>query len=378
MWNFRALKWIDLRVILIIFSLMIVSLLIISSYSQEEHIDPGESSFWTPLVFKQIQFFTVGWIAFLLAAAFDYSKLREWTWILYLLMILSLIGLFFTPSIQRVHRWYKIPFIGFNFQPSEYAKLSVVISLSWFLERRKNLAESWGTVFLAALVVGIPFLLILKQPDLGTALVLLPITLVIFYFGNIRPSVLKWMSLIGFSALLLTSAIFLQLLPHETLRPYATKVIKEYQFERFNPNSHHQKASITAIGLGGWTGSGWKKSSYAKQGWLPAPYTDSVFPSFGEEFGLLGLIFLIFLFYALIHCIFQVSAMVKDAFGRLLSAGIGVYIAMHVLINIGMMCGFLPITGVPLMLVTYGGSSVIATMTALGIVQSIYIRRRTC
>ena len=122
-------------------------------------------------------------------------------------------------------------------------------------------------------------------------------------------------------------------------------------------------------------GTGWKKSEFAGGGWLPTPYTDSAFASFGEEFGFIGLLFLMVLFYALIYFSFQVTAVVKDDFGRLLSAGISVYLAMHILVNIGMMCGFLPITGVPLILITYGGSSVISTMMALGILQSIYIRR---
>ena len=169
--------------------------------------------------------------------------------------------------------------------------------------------------------------------------------------------------------------IFLGILPHETLRPYATKVLKDYQFDRLNPATHHQKAATTAIALGGLTGTGWRKSEFSGRGWLPAPYTDSVFPSFGEEFGLLGLLLLMVLYYALIYFSFQVTAVAKDPFGRLLSAGVTVYLAMHILVNIGMMCGFLPITGVPLILVTYGGSSILSTMMALGILQSIYSRR---
>ena len=108
---------------------------------------------------------------------------------------------------------------------------------------------------------------------------------------------------------------------------------------------------------------------------MPAPYTDSVFPAFGEEFGFIGLLLLLALFYALIYFSFQVAAVAKDHFGRLLAAGVAVYLTMHILLNIGMMSGFLPITGVPLILVTYGGSSTLSTMTALGILQSIYSRR---
>ncbi len=375
MWSYRYLRRLDLRVIPVILALMFISLLIISAYSIQQQPDQTEESFFTPMVKGQIQWFLIGTAIYLFFAGFDYNKLREWTWILYALMLLSLIGLFFTDPIQRVHRWYRIPFINISFQPSEYAKLIVVITLSWFLERNRRLSAAMSTAFYGCLIVGIPFLLILKQPDLGTALVLFPITLVIFYFGDINPTIIKIMSILGGISLVIVATIFLGIIPHEELRPYATKFLKEYQFDRLNPATHHQKTAATAIALGGLTGTGWRKSEFTGEGWLPAPYTDSVFPAFGEEFGLLGLLLLLTLFYSLIYFSFQVVAVAKDPFGRLLAAGISVYLAMHILINIGMMCGFLPITGVPLVLVTYGGSSILSTMTALGILQSIYSRR---
>jgi rod shape determining protein RodA len=359
-------------VIPVILALMFVSLLVIASHtggSGEEDV------FFTPEVSKQLRGFVIGWGIFFLTAAFDYNKLREWTWFLYGIMIILLVGLFFTDPIQRVHRWYRIPFVGMNFQPSEYAKLIVVITLSWFLEKRKMRADEWGTALYGGLIVGVPFLLILKQPDLGTALVLFPIALVMFYFGDIRPSVVRAMSLGGGIILFFVALVFLGALPHENIRPYATKVLKDYQFDRLNPNTHHQKAATTAIAIGGLTGTGYKQNEYANGGWLPFAHTDSVFPAFGEEFGFLGLLLLLALFYALLYFSFQVTAAAADPFGRLLSAGVTVYLAMHILVNIGMMSGMLPITGVPLVLVTYGGSSILSTMTALGILQSIYSRR---
>lgn len=374
-WNYRYLLRMDLRVIPIIILLMIVSLLIISSYSAQVTVDGADEKFFSPLVKMQMIRFLIGSLVFLFFAGFDYNKLREWTWFLYILMIFSLVGLFFTDSIQSVHRWYKIPLIGFNLQPSEIAKLVVVITLSWFLERRSRNVSSLSTAFLACIIVGIPFLLILKQPDLGTALVLFPITLVIFYFGGVNAIVVKTMTWIGGIALLVVALLFMHIVSHDACRPLATKILKEYQFDRLNPNTHHQNAAATAIAIGGITGTGFRKSEYTKGGWLPAAYTDSVFPAFGEEFGLLGLVFLLVMLYALIYFSFQVTAYAKDHFGRLLSAGVSVYLAMHILVNIGMMCGFLPITGVPLVLVTYGGSSILLTMAALGILQSIYSRR---
>lgn len=375
MWNYRYLTRIDFRIIPVILGLLLISLLVVSAYSVEAGADALEESFFTSAVKHQLQGIVLGVAVFIFFAGFDYNKLREWTWLLYALMVLSLIGLFFTDPIQRVHRWYRLPLVPMNFQPSEYAKLVVVIALSWFLERRRSSAASWSTAFIGSLIAGVPFILILKQPDLGTALVLFPMTLVMFYFGNVRSSIVKAMTWMGGGALMVVALIFLGIISHEDARPYATKVLKDYQFDRLDPNTHHQKAAATAIALGGLTGKGWRKSEFTGGGWLPAPYTDSVFPAFGEEFGFFGLLLLLVLFYTLIYFSFQVTAVASNHFGRLLSAGISVYLAMHILVNIGMMSGFLPITGVPLVLVTYGGSSILSTMTALGILQSIYSRR---
>jgi rod shape determining protein RodA len=375
MWNYRYLSRIDFRLIPILFALMAISLLVISAYSLPQGVEGSEESFLTYQVKHQLQGFLLGILVFVFVAGCNYNKLREYTWVLYVLMILSLVGLFFTDSIQHVHRWYKIPILHMSFQPSEYAKLIVVITLSWFLERRHQKASAWSTAFFGCVIAGIPFLLILKQPDLGTALVLFPITLVMFYFGDIHPLVVKLMAWTGGILFIFVALIFLGVLKHEEIRPYAHLFLKDYQFDRLNPHTHHQKAAVTAIALGGLVGKGWRKSDYTGGGWLPAPYTDSVFPAFGEEFGFLGLLLMLVLFYALIYFSFQVTAVAGDHFGRLLSAGVTVYLAMHILVNIGMMSGLLPITGVPLVLVSYGGSSILSTMTALGILQSIYSRR---
>ena len=374
MWNHRLLFRIDWRILPVILSLMAISLLVISATDPVCH-HGYENNFFTPKVLSQLQRFLVGWAVFLLFAGIDYNKIREWAWFLYIVMVVALLGLFFVPAIQNVHRWYRIPIVGVSIQPSEYAKLIVVISLSWFLERNRRAASTLSTSLLGCLIVGIPFLLILKQPDLGTALVLCPVTLVMFYLGDMHPGFVRVMTAFGLAFLLFVLLIFMGVLSHEQMRPYATKVMKEYQYERLNPNNHHQWAALTAIGVGGVTGSGWRASEFTGRGWLPYGYTDSVFPAFGEEFGLMGLLLILVLFYTLIYFGFQVTAVAKDHFGRMLSAGVTVYIAMHILVNIGMMCGFLPVTGVPLILVSYGGSSIFVTMAALGVLQSVYVRR---
>lgn len=372
MWDTKYLRRLDFRLLVVISVLMMISMIIISATS---YYDLPERIFLTPLVKSQIQFFIVGWITFIFCAMLDYQKLREWTWIVYFAIIFLLIGLFFTNPIQNVRRWYRIPFLSFAFQPSEYAKLSVVLALSWYLERRAKDIHRFFPTFCACLISFIPFVLIVKQPDLGTALVLCPITLIMFYFGNVnRPIFLLSITLAGVVVFFVVG-IFLGLFSHESIRPYATRLIRDYQFERLNPHTHHQIAAQTAIALGRGVGKGFRKSTFTGRQFLPTSTTDSVFPAFAEEFGTIGAYTLLAIYIALIYLAFQVVAVAKDSFGRFLAGGIAVYLSVHVVVNIGMMSGCFPITGVPLLLITYGGTSIISTMTALGILQSIYTRR---
>ncbi|MGC1878106.1 MAG: FtsW/RodA/SpoVE family cell cycle protein [Rhabdochlamydiaceae bacterium] len=374
MWDYRILNRIDFRTLPILLILMCISILVIAATTMDP-TEVGEEILLTPMAKSQIRWFAIGWVVYLFFAGLDYRKLKEWTWFFYFGMVVMLVGLFFVPTIQNVHRWYRLPGVNFAFQPSEYAKLIVVMSLSLYLENKGRETYRKRATLVSLLIVFVPFLLILKQPDLGTALVLYPIALVMFYFGGIKKRVITVMSLLAIGGLAFISMMFLGFISYEGFRPIATKVIKEYQYERLNPHTYHQEAAQTAIALGGFTGSGWRKSEFTGHQWLPAAHTDSVFAAFSEEFGLIGVFLLMLFFFGLLYFSFQVTAVANDRFGRLLSAGITTYLAMHMIVSMGMMCGFLPITGVPLMLITYGGSSVLSTMTALGILQSIYSRR---
>jgi len=181
---------------------------------------------------------------------------------------------------------------------------------------------------------------------------------------------------IGIGATFLCVALlFLEIVPHETLKPFALKFVKEYQFERLNPNSYHKKAALSAIGLGSFFGKGVQKSDFSTQGFLPAAHTDSVFCALGEQFGLLGMYILIGLFFALGYQGLKSANNAKDLFGTLLAFGITMVVMVHCLFNIAMMLGVLPISGVPLVLLSYGGSQILVQMASLGLIQSIFIRR---
>lgn len=370
MFNPRTLARIDLRVIPVIAALMVISLLVISSMTGVE-----DEIVWTPHVKSQLRWFCMGWGLFAFFAGLDYRRFKDWSPVLYALTLILLVGLFFAPAIQNVHRWYRVPGLGMAVQPSEFAKLSLMLMVAWFVERKGSAIESWGAAFQLGLLVGIPFLLILKQPDLGTALILYPIGLAMAYIAGVRTAAVRIAGWLGISMLIAASSIFLGLFSHEEMRPVFTKVMREYQYERLNPDTYHQRAAKAAIALGGVGGTGWRKSEFSAHKWLPASHTDSVFASYAEEFGLVGVGILLSLFYGLIYLGFQVVRAAQDPFGRVLATGLSTYLAMHVLVNSAMMCGLLPLSGVPLLFLTYGGSSQLAAMAALGMLQSIYSRR---
>ena len=373
--HYNYLRHVNLWLFAIMFSLMALSIVVISSMDSLSILESPSKFPLSAKSLTQLKHFTLGWIVFVICMHMDYHKLQKWAWLLYLLMLLSLVGLFFVPAVQHVHRWYRIPLIRLSVQPSEYAKLVVVIMLSYALDARKAQISSKTTAFVACIIVAVPFFLILKEPDLGTALVLCPVALAILYLGNIYPPFVRFCAIIAGCGVLCSLLIFSGIISHEKIRPYALKVIKEYQYDRLSPANHHQRASLISIGLGGLKGRGWKSGEFAGRGWLPYSYTDSVFPALGEEFGLWGLAVVLLLFYSLICFGCRTVAVAVDDFGKLLAGGITVYLSMHILINISMMCGLLPITGVPLVLISYGGSSVISSMASLGILQSIYSRR---
>lgn len=331
--------------------------------------------FFSPLVLTQSKAVILGIGIYLLCAKINYGILREYSPLIYLLMLVALIGLFFVPTIQNVHRWYRFPFLPFAIQPSEYAKLGMVLTTSWYLEKQKDRIKSVSTFLGAFGLLVLPFILIYKQPDLGTALVLLPIFVTQCYFAGIHPKILKAMTICGACGLVFVVSIFLGIFPFDEVKPVLLNVLKEYQVERLNPHTYHQISSQTSIALGGWFGSGWGQSSYMGQQWLPFAHTDSVFCAFAEEWGVVGGALLMGAYFALFYCGFKVTNASRDLYGKLVSSGITIYLFMHFLINIGMMLGMLPITGVPLPLMSYGGSSLVATLAALGILQSIHLRR---
>jgi rod shape determining protein RodA len=369
----KPLKYLDFFQVFVLLALMSISLIAISSVTLE--LLDQDPPFWTPYVWKQLRWFFIGWVIYFLCCLFDYGTLKNYAPVLYCALLLLLTGLFLMPQVHNVYRWYRIPGIGFDIQPSELSKIVIVIILAWFIDRNKNEMHTFKKTCFALILGLIPCVLVLKQPDLGTALILFFILFGMLVVARANRFILK--TIFGFIVLcfLSVSCIFLGAIPHERVKPFAAKFVKEYQFERLNPNSYHQKASLTALGLGSYFGSGFRKNDFSTKKWLPAAHTDSVFCAIGEQFGIFGMYILIGLFYLLGYLGFRSASYAKDHFGMFLGFGITLILIVHTLLNIAMMLGILPISGVPLVLISYGGSQILVGMLACGLLQSIYIRR---
>lgn len=361
-------------------ALMAISLVTIAMSESGSLLQEGEElslvrALRSAKVLGQLRWQVIGWISFFLVARFDYHHLREWTWFLYLGAIVALVGLFFVEPIANVYRWYRIPFLGMSLQPAEYAKLIAVMAMAWYLEQNKSDSAHLMTAMGLFLIVAPIFFLILIQPDLGGALVLIPMVAALMSFGRMHRGLFRVLFGSGFLLLSLCSLIFVGLIDHEQMRPFATQWMKEYQYERLSPDNYHQNACQNAISLGGLWGRGFEGASYTQGGWLPEASTDAIFAAWVEMTGLVGALAVLVLFALLLHEVLAAALVAKDSFGQLLTTGICVYLAAHVIVNIGMICALIPMTGVPLPLMSYGGSSVLSNMIALGIVQSVYSKR---
>ena len=376
------IKEVNWKLLFSALGLMVISLLTIAGCETQSIPDDTVSSgsylmtlLSSSKVLGQLRWQILGVFSFFILAKFDYHHLREWTWFLYLFAVIALVGLFFVEPIANVHRWYRIPFLGMSIQPAEYAKLIAVMAMAWYLEHNKH-ASSRFSVAVGLFIIAFPiFFLIFKQPDLGGALVFIPMVAAVMRFGQIHPGIQKALSIVSIIALSFVSLIFMGVLDHDQMRPVATRYVKEYQYERLSPKGYHQSACQTSISIGGVWGRGLSGAQYCRGGWLPEATTDAIFAAWTEMFGLVGAIVVLGLYAILLNESLNAALVAKDSFGQLLAAGIAVYLAAHVIVNIGMVSGVLPMTGVPLPLLSYGGSSVLANMAALGVLQSIYSRR---
>jgi rod shape determining protein RodA len=320
---------------------------------------------------KQVAALVLGTILLLVIATFDYRFFKVYAGLIYGISVFSLI-LVQIPGIgsssSGAQRWFE--FGGFQFTPSEFAKLALILMLAAMLSELKTAAPELGDVIRACLVAVVPMALVFIQPDIGTSIVLVAIVVGILVVAGTR----LWHLL----ALAGTSAVVI-------LLAFQMGVIKDYQLDRltgfWDPqrdtqtvNYNRDQAEI-AIGAGGLFGRGYLAGTQTNLDFVPEQHTDFIFTVVGEEFGFAGSAVVLTLFAILIWRAIRISYLSKDPFGTYVAAGIASMFAIQMFVNIGMVIGIMPITGIPLPLVSYGGTSMIANLAAAGLLLSIHMRR---
>jgi rod shape determining protein RodA len=326
-------------------------------------------------VLRQAIYAVIGLALMLAVARVDYSRFRELRVGLYTAMIGGIILVLLLGQATRgSRRWIELPF--FTFQPSELGKVLLVTALAGFaIDRARRVSEEQRTARL--LLMGfVPALIVAVQPDLGTAVTYVVITLAILWVAGVR-----WTHFALLGVLLATAVSVVLVLSPAIGHP----ILKDYQQERLttflNPSSDPRDAtyqidqSLIAIGSGGKTGRG-SDSTQTENGFVPDRTTDFIFSVVGERFGFVGAAFVLSLYALLIWRALRIMTLSKNLYGSLIAGAIAAMFMCQVFVNVGVAIGVMPVTGITLPLLSFGGSSVVVTLMAIGLLQSIYVQAR--
>jgi rod shape determining protein RodA len=335
-------------------------------------LNPGHPLYY---VERQSIYFGIGLVLALILARLDYSRLREYKYGLYGVMIALNVVVLGMPKVQGAARWIPLPF--FQLQPSEFGKVLLVVSVSAFaVERSRRLHERRTTARIMLLAL-LPAMMVIPQPDLGTALVYIAAGFAILFFAGT-----SWKQLTALVVLFAFAILFVLVIGpatgHHLLKPYQMQRLTGFLHPSHDPRNqtYNILQSLTAIGSGGKTGLGAAGATQVNLGYLPAPNTDFIFAVVGETYGFVGAAVVLSLYALMIWRALRILTMAKNLYGTLIAGGVLAMLMFQVFINAGMTIGIMPITGVPLPLMSYGGSSVIVTFIAIGLLQSIYIQAR--
>ncbi|MCM8784755.1 MAG: rod shape-determining protein RodA [Candidatus Omnitrophica bacterium] len=308
---------------------------------------------------RQVIWVIIGSILVKIFKNSDYRNLDKISYFFYFLTII-LLSIVLVKGEGRASRWIGLGW--FYFQPSEFAKLVIILTLSSYLSKRD--IKRFSVLFTSFLIVAIPFFLVFKQPNLGTAIIFILIFIGITYIAGISKKQL-------FIIFLIT--IFSS--------PLIWTIMEDYQRERIltflNPmrdplgKGYNLLQSKITIGSGGFIGKGFMKGTQTKLAFLPEYHTDFIFCVLAEEFGFLGVVIFVLIYFYFLNKIFEILYLSKDIFGKLISTGIFIMFASHFLINLGMTLGIFPIVGIPLPFVSYGGSCLIVSILSIIVLSSI-------
>ncbi|RLC32484.1 MAG: rod shape-determining protein RodA [Deltaproteobacteria bacterium] len=351
--------------ILLLLLLLMGALSVLSLYSATYQIrDLGGSQ----VVVKQIYWYMIGFVAFLLMTTFDYAVLEQVAYPFYFISVVLLALVLFTGNpISGSRRWLSLGPI--SFQVSEMAKIAVVLVLAkFFSEGDKFQERSWRNLLQPAALIGLPAVLILKEPDLGTTLHLVLAALSMVFFVRVN---WKMVSILAVPALALAPFVWVKLKPYQQTR------ILTFIRPDMDPlgAGYHINQSKIAIGSGQLWGKGFLHGTQTRLYFLPEQHTDFAFSVFAEEWGFVATaVFLLLYLFLVLWCL-NIAKVAKNKFGSLVAVGIVSIIFWQVVINVGMVLGLLPVVGIPLVLFSYGGSSLVSTMAAMGLVMNISMRR---
>jgi rod shape determining protein RodA len=324
---------------------------------------------------RQALYAAAGLIVALILARTDYSRLRRLKLGLYAAMLALNVVVFGMPAIRGSRRWIPLPF--FELQSSEFGKILLIVALSAFAADRARRLHEWRTTARIMLLALIPALVVIPQPDLGTGMVYVIVGFMILFVAGT-----SWKQITALVAMFL-AAIALVLAGAPAL---GVHVLKPYQVQRLtgflNPShdprnqTYNITESLIAIGSGEKTGRGVRGASQTNLHFLPENQTDFIFAVVGETYGFVGAALVLSLYALLIWRSLRILMMAKNLFGTLIAGGILAMLMFQVFVNVGMTIGIMPITGVPLPLMSYGGSSVLVTFIAVGLLQSIHVQAK--
>jgi rod shape determining protein RodA len=324
---------------------------------------------------KQALFVVMGIFVMVVVALFDYRRLEPVAMVLYVATILALLGVYVVgSSAQGAARWYSIG--PLELQPSEFAVLALILAVASYCDKRTEEGLAWKDVFRLLLMAGLPILLVLKQPDLGTAMIMIIVLLVMLAVAGLPIRIL---------VMLLIGTMLVAVLAVETGILHTYQVARLTTFLNTNSTSNNQfvKAAIynlsqakNAIGSGGLFGSGIGHGAQTNGGYVPEQQTDFIFTAVGEQLGFLGATGVLALLGVISWRILRAAGQSRDIFGRLVCTGLFAFVAFSVFQNAGMTMGIMPITGIPLPFMSYGGTAVLVFYAAVGLALSVGARRR--
>lgn len=329
----------------------------------------------THYVERQAIYAGAGIILAIVLSRIDYTRFREYKYAFYGVMIVLDLIVLGMPAVQGGHRWIPLPL--FQVQPSEFGKILLILSLAAFITDRSRRLYEVRTTLRMVLLALIPALLVLPQPDLGTAMVSVVIGFVVLFVAGTPWKHLFALATLAVAAIVIVLVVAPAVGVH-VLKPYQMQRLTGFLHPSQNPQNQtwniHQ--SLIAIGSGGKMGRGVVHATQTRLGYLSAPNTDFVFAALGETYGFVGAAVVLSFYALLIWRTLRIVTLSKNLYGTVVAGGILAMFMFQVFVNVGMTIGIMPITGIPLPLVSYGGSSVVVTLIAVGLLESIHIQAR--